>query len=194
MAPNVDDGSQEPLLHNVGTLGYAVTRSNSDTAASPGQHLMQAQMDKYGAVLFQKVDGYYRCFFAGCGKKLQANFSRHVAKHEQEGDAQDEVLIKSVKESLPSEGVPTQQCANPHHQEYWGTNPELPVTEFYKRSHKCKKCYIRQQMERKRNRGSEPDQTLGMSADGEIKQETPKKRNKESDKHTPTKANGMNIL
>jgi len=146
-------------------------------------------MEKYGSALFQKYDGYYRCFFTGCGKKLQANFSRHVAKHEQEGDSQDDALVKSVKESLPSEGVPTQHCANIRHQEFWGTNPELPVTEFYKRSHKCKKCYIRQQMERKRHRNNEPVQNGSLGMLGELDQTksmdpSPKRRNKDAaEKH-----------
>eukprot|EP01111_Echinosteliopsis_oligospora_P010886 TRINITY_DN3468_c0_g1_i1.p1 TRINITY_DN3468_c0_g1~~TRINITY_DN3468_c0_g1_i1.p1 ORF type:complete len:439 (+),score=112.36 TRINITY_DN3468_c0_g1_i1:287-1603(+) len=45
-----------------------------------------------------------------------------------------------------------QLCSHINHEIWWGTHPELPVTEFYNRSNKCKKCYIRQQQESKQNR------------------------------------------
>lgn len=46
----------------------------------------------------------------------------------------------------------THICSHPTHQEWWGTSAEQPVTEFYKRCSKCKKCYIRLQQESKRQR------------------------------------------
>lgn len=49
-------------------------------------------------------------------------------------------------------GVPTQCCTHSLHTLWWGTAPELPVTEFYPRSTKCKRCYVRQQQEGRRQR------------------------------------------
>ncbi|KAF2075891.1 hypothetical protein CYY_002827 [Polysphondylium violaceum] len=50
--------------------------------------LMNQQKDRYGAHLFHKnEEGFYTCFF--CRKQLQANFSRHISKHEQDGDPID---------------------------------------------------------------------------------------------------------
>eukprot|EP01133_Synstelium_polycarpum_P015261 gene15261-18067_t len=61
----------------------------ADRTDGPG--LMQHQKEKYGAHLFQKnEDGSYTCFFAGCRKQLSANFSRHISRHEQDGDPIDD--------------------------------------------------------------------------------------------------------
>lgn len=138
---------------------------------------MQEQTEKYGPLLFHKDDqGLYTCFFTGCGKKLKANFSRHVAKHEMDGDKMDPTLATQIQTSSASKNLGTTKvsyipstspspcilspmylttshiCSHPTHQEWWGTSAEQPVTEFYKRCSKCKKCYIRLQQESKRLR------------------------------------------
>lgn len=139
---------------------------------------MQEQTEKYGPLLFHKDDqGLYTCFFTGCGKKLKANFSRHVAKHEMDGDKMDPNLATQIQTSSASKNLGTTKvsfimhlsfltsfshpnfslttthiCSHPTHQEWWGTSAEQPVTEFYKRCSKCKKCYIRLQQESKRQR------------------------------------------
>jgi hypothetical protein len=118
--------------------------------------LMQNQREKYGPLLFQKDEnGFYTCFFRNCGKKLQANFSRHIARHEQDSDEIDPLIssqIKAMSYKSGSSSVPIQICSHPNHEMWWNASAELPITEFYNRSSKCKKCYIRQQQESKRER------------------------------------------
>eukprot|EP00026_Physarum_polycephalum_P003702 Phypoly_transcript_03716.p1 GENE.Phypoly_transcript_03716~~Phypoly_transcript_03716.p1 ORF type:complete len:756 (+),score=121.12 Phypoly_transcript_03716:73-2340(+) len=130
--------------------------SQVSLTGSPYVHpgLMQEQTEKYGPLLFHKDDqGLYTCFFTGCGKKLKANFSRHVAKHEMDGDKMDPTLATQIQTSSASKNLGTTKiCSHPTHQEWWGTSSEQPVTEFYKRCSKCKKCYIRLQQESKRLR------------------------------------------
>lgn len=130
--------------------------SQVSLTGSPYVHpgLMQEQTEKYGPLLFHKDDqGLYTCFFTGCGKKLKANFSRHVAKHEMDGDKMDPNLATQIQTSSASKNLGTTKiCSHPTHQEWWGTSAEQPVTEFYKRCSKCKKCYIRLQQESKRQR------------------------------------------
>lgn len=105
---------------------------------------MQEQTEKYGPLLFHKDEqGQYSCFFAGCGKKLRANFSRHVAKHEMDGDRVDPALASQIQTTSASKTQGnTKICSHPTHQEWWGTCPEQPGSEFYKRCSKCKKCCI----------------------------------------------------
>ncbi len=70
--------------------------------------LMQEQTEKYGPLLFHKDDqGLYTCFFTGCGKKLKANFSRHVAKHEMDGDKVDPNLASQIQSSSASKNLGT---------------------------------------------------------------------------------------
>eukprot|EP01105_Mastigella_eilhardi_P027747 TRINITY_DN872_c0_g1_i2.p1 TRINITY_DN872_c0_g1~~TRINITY_DN872_c0_g1_i2.p1 ORF type:complete len:508 (+),score=132.64 TRINITY_DN872_c0_g1_i2:46-1569(+) len=45
-----------------------------------------------------------------------------------------------------------QTCSHPMHVVWWNTRPELAASEFYSRSTKCKKCYIRQAKEAKESR------------------------------------------
>ncbi|EGC38319.1 hypothetical protein DICPUDRAFT_93865 [Dictyostelium purpureum] len=47
-----------------------------------------------------------------------------------------------------------QTCSHANHELWWNTSPELPVSEFYTRSYKCKRCYIKQQTESKKTRQS----------------------------------------
>lgn len=69
---------------------------------------MQEQTEKYGPLLFHKDDqGLYTCFFTGCGKKLKANFSRHVAKHEMDGDKMDPNLATQIQTSSASKNLGT---------------------------------------------------------------------------------------
>ncbi|EFA81745.1 PHD zinc finger-containing protein [Heterostelium album PN500] len=239
-----------------------------DRTEGPG--LMQHQKEKYGAHLFAKnEDGSYTCFFANCGKQLSANFSRHISRHEQDGDPlAASVQVRGTKasvtatpnglqsgmvqqpsmtpltpmgqinpmvpmspmtpitmtplqpmasipmvippamplpflnnpmaaamahtqmmqqqnsmqqpvvapqpaqtptrhpkrhssisnapptpqptqEEMESQGIPFQVCQHPSHENWWGTSPVLPQSEFYNRASKCKKCYIKQQQQAK---------------------------------------------
>ncbi|KAK5578688.1 hypothetical protein RB653_008361 [Dictyostelium firmibasis] len=54
----------------------------------------------------------------------------------------------------PSSKPGFQTCSHANHELWWSTSPELPVSEFYTRSYKCKRCYIRQQTESKKTRQS----------------------------------------
>jgi hypothetical protein len=48
---------------------------------------LRGQMVKYGLRLFrQDKRGNWVCFFRGCGQRMAANFSRHVLRHERNGD------------------------------------------------------------------------------------------------------------
>lgn len=135
-------------------LGTSGLMAEDTMTILPG--LMQNQREKYGPYLFQKDDrGYYTCFFRGCGKQLQANFSRHIARHEMDNDEIDPMIsthLQALSYKANAPATPMQVCSHPNHEGWWNTDPELPVTEFYNRSSKCKKCYIRQQQESKKAR------------------------------------------
>ncbi|EGG24929.1 hypothetical protein DFA_03174 [Cavenderia fasciculata] len=150
-------------LHHPGTPSTPGNSNNANTVhQTEGPGLMQHQKEKYGAHLFQKNDdGSYTCFFAGCGKQLSANFSRHISRHEQDGDPLDpSVEIRGTYVASPPKtpthhghgsSTPGAHMATPNGM-WWLTSPVLPQTEFYNRASKCKKCYIRQQQDSKRNR------------------------------------------
>ncbi|EGC31361.1 hypothetical protein DICPUDRAFT_57754 [Dictyostelium purpureum] len=55
-----------------------------------------------------------------------------------------------VPEQKP--GVTYQTCQHPLHQKWWFTSSILPISEFYPRASKCKKCYIKQQQDARRSR------------------------------------------
>ena len=65
-------------------------------AANP----MDGQKKRYGERLYEKnSEGKYRCFF--CNKELRANFSRHISRHEMDGDAVNEELRHAILQGLP---------------------------------------------------------------------------------------------
>ena len=62
---------------------------------------MDAQKRRYGDRLYDKhpVTGKYRCFF--CNKELRANFSRHISRHEMDGDQVNEEIKHAILNGLP---------------------------------------------------------------------------------------------
>lgn len=56
---------------------------------------MDVQRQRYGGHLYIKdEEGFYACFFKGCGQKYKANFSRHIEGHEKKHDAVDDEFIE----------------------------------------------------------------------------------------------------
>jgi len=72
---------------------------------------IEIQKQRYGERLYEKnpKTGTYRCFF--CNKELRANFSRHIARHELEGDLVDEDLKQQILKELPQ---PAPATKNPN--------------------------------------------------------------------------------
>ena len=61
---------------------------------------MEVQKKRYGEKLYEKnSEGKYRCFF--CNKELRANFSRHISRHEADGDVVNEELKHALLHGLP---------------------------------------------------------------------------------------------
>ncbi|KAF2070748.1 hypothetical protein CYY_007929 [Polysphondylium violaceum] len=55
--------------------------------------ILRGQMEKYGSHSFRKdAEGRYVCFFKNCEHRMLTNFSRHVHKHENNGDLVQENL------------------------------------------------------------------------------------------------------
>eukprot|EP01132_Coremiostelium_polycephalum_P001017 gene1017-1290_t len=96
-----------------------------------GPGLMNHQKEKYGAHLFAKnSEGLYTCFFANCGKSLLANFSRHISRHEQDGDPIDpNVTIKGTyvppaQRQQQQQQTPSTPQHHGHHQQQIPTTPQ----------------------------------------------------------------------
>lgn len=134
---------------------------------------------QYGDFLFQKShDGFYTCFFKGCGQQMKANFQRHVNRHEEQADDVDDVMVENRrKESLapaqlmqrlvsePRIGATAlidiagaKMCMHEDHEALWPDTPRLqPLDAFYNHSTKCKRCYIFLQTDRvRRQRSGQP--------------------------------------
>ncbi|KYQ90412.1 protein kinase [Tieghemostelium lacteum] len=62
-------------------------------------------------------------------------------------------IHNSTNKHQPQQGYQT--CSHVNHEAWWGTSPDLPISEFYTRSYKCKKCYIKQQTESKKSRSKD---------------------------------------
>jgi len=71
---------------------------------------LREQMLRYGLNLFRiDNEGKYICFFTGCQLHMTTNFSRHISKHEKNGDPIKEELQHLSKNPLPpqKENSPT---------------------------------------------------------------------------------------
>eukprot|EP01112_Ceratiomyxa_fruticulosa_P017798 TRINITY_DN5611_c0_g1_i1.p1 TRINITY_DN5611_c0_g1~~TRINITY_DN5611_c0_g1_i1.p1 ORF type:complete len:946 (+),score=243.59 TRINITY_DN5611_c0_g1_i1:158-2995(+) len=120
----------------------------------------QKLREKYGDLLYTcDNEGFLSCIFADCGKKLTSiNFTSHTMAHEQNNDKVDKYFQEQLKfsadntKSYPPD-MPLHPCQNPNHTAWWGTSPELPLSEFYNRHTKCKKCYVKQQAVNKKSKG-----------------------------------------
>ncbi|GAM23471.1 hypothetical protein SAMD00019534_066460 [Acytostelium subglobosum LB1] len=79
------------------------------------------------------------------------------AKEEKKKEKKDKDKMDTTQ---PDGDVGYRTCNQPMHQEWWGTSPDLPTTDFYAHSKRCKKCYCKIQNENKRQR------TMNLSANG----------------------------
>ena len=83
-------------------MSLDVDLTSSGTGISNAMNMsMDAQKRRYGDKLYDKnpQTGKYRCFF--CNRDLRANFSRHISRHEVDGDQINEELKHAIINGLP---------------------------------------------------------------------------------------------